>query len=77
MLTEDATDYDIYVEFFGRVRSGVKLTTEDYCFPSFDGSTPFAATQRVAATLAVDDQKSGSKMRPKKDVDAEIKRLLE
>jgi hypothetical protein len=76
MLKPGHSLYDIYSQTFGKVRSGTKIENKDYAFQSLNGATPYDEKQRLAVTVAVDDQKAGREMRSKTDLENEINRLL-
>lgn len=78
MLNTNSSLHEIYVQTYGKVKSGTKITDKDFSFSNVpNGSVPFNDKQRLAVTIAIDDQKNGEELRSRSELEQEIKRLMQ
>lgn len=67
--------YSIYVEKYGKVKSGAKLDREDYGGRTAKGFVRYDEAGQLAVSLAAQDAKEGGLLRSRTDFDEQIKRL--
>lgn len=68
--------YLLYVEAYGKVRSGSNLKNTDYGDITPGGIRPYDERGTLAVSLAAQDVKSDTPMRSKSDFEEQIKKLL-
>ena len=68
--------YMLYVEKYGKVKSGNKLDRNDYGKSSIKGFVEYSNEEKLAVTLAAQDVKDEISLRSKEDLEAQIKKLL-
>ncbi len=68
--------YMIYVEKYGKVKSGNKIKAGDYVNIGVRGSTPYSDEGKLAVSIAVEDCKNGIPMRTKVQLEEKIKKML-
>jgi len=72
----DVQPYEIYVETFGKVKSGYTLEDEDYGVAAgYEDSEPYDEKLKVAISLAAQDAKGGV-MKSKPEFEKKLKEML-
>ena len=68
--------YMIYVEKYGKVKSGNKIKAGDYVDKGVKGSTPYRDEGKLAVSIAVEDCKNNKPMRTREQLEEKIKKML-
>jgi hypothetical protein len=69
--------YTVYVRTFGKITSGGKLANGDYGYTNDNGDyVAYGPEAQAAMSLAAQDVKTIAVMRPKSEVQEELRRLL-
>lgn len=76
MAKGDETPFDLYVKFFGVVKSGTMVTDRDYVQSVAGSGVKFSTEERLAASLAIDDVKTSQQLRTQSEFKKEIARLM-
>jgi hypothetical protein len=69
--------YEIYLEKFGKVKSGAKLEDLDYGEAGFEGFVDYDEKGKTAVALAAADVKESNAMRSKAELLKELTRLCD
>ncbi len=69
--------YKIYLEIYGKIQSGTKLTKRDYGFINSNGGfEEYDEKGMLAVSTAAQDVKTGAAIRAKNEFEEYIKNLL-
>ena len=71
----EQTPYEVYIHFYGKIKSGTPLEPNSYGINTAQGYKRFDEDQTIAATLAIEDVKSGSGIRTRTEFNTQLSRL--
>ncbi len=74
-MAEPTEPYEVYVERYGRVKSGQKLNPDDFGCVDDVGFQGFDEVRELAVSLAVDDADNNIPMRTKSEFEGFIYRV--